>query len=727
MKKILGLTYGGLQKKLVRLVLAIVIATVGLFALAALWQSRMLTSIVEETRVEQQEAISRTSDEIMSAMLEKSFVQSSGLYASLADNDFSEIVKNVYMLQSMAEGLLQNGGTLAPAELELPDLSQDGTASAMVSCEDGVDYTQSEYLGLIAHLKNPMIAMVANSDKINACYIGLADGTHYAVDLNTVDKYDENGELIPFPVRERPWYRGAVEAGKLYLTGIETDAFSGELTITCSIPLKVNGKIVGVAGADIFLDNMDDFVESSSEKEGYRFVINQEGQVILAPKNNELFSAEMASQATDLRESSNRELAAFVAETLLRPTKLTTVSIDGTDYYMAGAPMPSVGWAVISVIRRDITEMPEQQMLTEYDEINDAATGTFRSKGARTMRTLLLLILLVAGLSVAAALAESRRIVKPIEEMTKDIYASGSTGEPFGMKDIYRTDDEIELLAESFAELSWKVRQYIRDITEITKEKERVSTELHMANRIQASMLPSVFPAYPERGEFDIYASMDPAREVGGDFYDFFLIDNDHLCIVMADVSGKGVPAALFMMISKVILQSCAMLGKSAAEILTKTNEAICSSNPEEMFVTVWLGILEISTGRLTAANAGHEYPAMLKDGRFCLMKDRHGLVIGGMPTVRYKEYEIQMEPGDKLFVYTDGVPEATNDEGEMFGLEEMLTALNREPQGTTDQILKNVRMAVDDFADGAEQFDDITMLCLEYRGTGNENPPETV
>ena len=188
MKKILGLTYGGLQKKLVRLVLAIVIATVGLFALAALWQSRMLTSIVEETRVEQQEAISRTSDEIMSAMLEKSFVQSAGLYASLADNDFSEIVKNVYMLQSMAEGLLQNGGTLAPAELELPDLSQNGTASAMVLCEDGVDYTQSEYLGLIAHLKNPMIAMVANSDKINACYIGLADGTHYTVDLNTADK-----------------------------------------------------------------------------------------------------------------------------------------------------------------------------------------------------------------------------------------------------------------------------------------------------------------------------------------------------------------------------------------------------------------------------------------------------------------------------------------------------------------------------------------------------------
>ena len=231
-------------------------------------------------------------------------------------------------------------------------------------------------------------------------------------------------------------------------------------------------------------------------------------------------------------------------------------------------------------------------------------------------------------------------------------------------------------------------------------------------------MLPNIYPAFPERPEFDIYASMNPAKEVGGDFYDFFLVDDDHLCLVMADVSGKGVPAALFMMASKIIIASHAKLGKSPAQILTDTNAAICSNNREEMFVTVWLGILELSTGKLTAANAGHEYPALRKaDGRFELIKDKHGFVIGGMEGLRYKEYELQMDPGSKLFLYTDGVPEATDANGELFGSERMVDALNKAVTASPEDILEQVRSDVDGFVKEAEQFDDLTMLCVEYRG----------
>ena len=249
-------------------------------------------------------------------------------------------------------------------------------------------------------------------------------------------------------------------------------------------------------------------------------------------------------------------------------------------------------------------------------------------------------------------------------------------------------------------------------------ERERVSTEMQTAKMIQGSMLPHVFPPFPDRTEFDIYAVMNPAREVGGDFYDFFLIDDDHLGLVMADVSGKGIPAALFMMVSKNIVQSCAKLGHSAAEILTRTNDEICSSNQADMFVTVWVGILELSTGRLTAANAGHEYPAIRQpDGVFELYKDRHGLVIGGMEDVSYKEYELQLKPGAKLFVYTDGVPEAEDAQKKMFGTERMVNALNEDPDASPEQILKNVLRAVDGFVKDAEQFDDLTMMCVEYRG----------
>ena len=277
------------------------------------------------------------------------------------------------------------------------------------------------------------------------------------------------------------------------------------------------------------------------------------------------------------------------------------------------------------------------------------------------------------------------------------------------------------MLAESFATISHKTIQYVDQVRRVTAEKERIGTELQMANQIQNSMLPHVFPPFPDRPELDIYASMDPAKEVGGDFYDFFMIDDDHLCLVMADVSGKSVPAALFMMISKVILQSCAMLGQSVSEILNKTNEALCTNNQVEMFVTVWLGILEISTGRMTAANAGHEYPVLKrKDGRFEIFRDRHGFVVGGMPKMKYKEYEIQLNPGDKLFVYTDGVPEATNAGNELFGTDRMVDALNADPDASPEQVLLNVRRAVDDFVQDAEQFDDLTMMCLEYKGAKN-------
>ena len=251
---------------------------------------------------------------------------------------------------------------------------------------------------------------------------------------------------------------------------------------------------------------------------------------------------------------------------------------------------------------------------------------------------------------------------------------------------------------------------------DLEQENERIRSELAMASRIQSAMLPGIFPAFPERKEFDIHASMDPVRGVGGDFFDFFFIDRDHLCLLIADVSGKGIPAALFMMASKIILADNAKSGKSPAQILQDTNEAICANNPEEMFVTVWLGILDISTGLLTTANAGHEYPALMHaDGQFELFRDRHGLVVGGMPGVKYHEHSLQMYPGSKLFVYTDGVPEATDAENALFGTPRMLEALNAHANESPKQILHGVRQAVNEFVSDMEQFDDLTMMCLEY------------
>ncbi len=273
-------------------------------------------------------------------------------------------------------------------------------------------------------------------------------------------------------------------------------------------------------------------------------------------------------------------------------------------------------------------------------------------------------------------------------------------------------------LALYLAALIARYAQAARDRRALMLEKERIATELALAARIQANYLPKVFPPFPDRHEFDLYASMTPAKEVGGDLYDFFLIDEDHLCLVIGDVSGKGVPASLFMMVAATLIHHVAMHETSPGKILTAVNQEICSRNPEEMFVTVWLGVLEISTGVLTAANAGHEYPAVRQpDGSFELMKDRHGFVIGGMEGVRYREYTLQLERGSKIFVYTDGVAEATDSKEKMFGTERMVAALNTAKDADPEAILRAVRNQVDAFVGAAEQFDDLTMLCLEYRG----------
>ena len=308
--------------------------------------------------------------------------------------------------------------------------------------------------------------------------------------------------------------------------------------------------------------------------------------------------------------------------------------------------------------------------------------------------------------------------VRKVQHSIRGYKASKDSGMVVADLSRVRNRNEIGELAEDVSDMVSELDAHMNEIQVITAEKERIGTELQLATRIQAAMLPSRFPAFPDRSEFDLHAVMDPAKEVGGDFYDFFLIDDDHLGLVIADVSGKGIPAALFMAISKVLVKNYVMIGRSPAESLESINRQITAGNREEMFVTVWLGILEISTGRLTTANAGHEYPVIKQpDGSYELFKDRHGLVIGAMDGVRYKNEEVLLKPGARIFVYTDGVPEATSAENELFGTNRLLEALNADPEASPEQVMKNVRSAVDAFVKDAEQFDDLTMLSLEYRG----------
>ena len=330
-------------------------------------------------------------------------------------------------------------------------------------------------------------------------------------------------------------------------------------------------------------------------------------------------------------------------------------------------------------------------------------------------------MLIIIGLITLAAIillyhTINQSLVQPIQELTVsagEIVNNLENEERIELN--IKTGDELETLADAFTKMDLDLRSYITEVSEMTAEREKLSAELNVATNIQAAMLPHKFP---ERDDFVIYASMDPAKEVGGDFYDFFMIDDDHLAMVMADVSGKGVPAALFMVIAKTLIKNIAKTGVGPAEVLSRVNKQLCESNDEEMFVTVWLGILELSTGRGISANAGHEHPAFKKaGGQYELVIYKHSPAVAIMEGLSFNEREFEMKPGDTLFVYTDGVPEASDKDNVLFGTDRMIEVLNVAPEATPAHVLGSMRTALDDFVGQAPQFDDITMLCLQYNG----------
>ena len=430
-----------------------------------------------------------------------------------------------------------------------------------------------------------------------------------------------------------------------------------------------------------------------------------------------LFAARQDAKSTwHLFTSDQTEIYHTGRDACLHPDRLISESNSGNIFHDEdGRPVCAFSMTMTSP---DWTVVREVSMENDEKVIRRVRSTICLIGGA-----VLLIALAIYRLWLKKFMLQFNTLLSGIIRMGKgELQPAGSASYTIGEFEIMQ--QEIDRTSLALNRQMDTIRRMEREQMEqenMIREQERIVKELSTARQIQNSVLPHIFPPFPERKEIDLFASMDPARDVGGDFYDFFFIDEDHLCLVIADVSGKGIPAALFMMFSKRIIEDFAKIEHSVSEILRKTNEVLCDNNQAEMFVTVWLGILEISTGRMAASNAGHEYPAICKkDGSFELYKDKHGFVIGGMPGVRYKEYALQMEPGDKIFVYTDGVPEATAGSGEMFGAERMTAALNTCADGRPEEILRRVRSAVDDFVGDAEQFDDLTMMCLEYKGAVN-------
>ena len=558
MKKVGKIVLGGLYQKIFNLALYSIILVIAAYTVVLLYQVSNLRRLVTETNAKQKESIAAISRQTMDSVLSSSMLSSTRERSYIANDLFTDAAEKVMMLGDYAGKIFADPDAYPLHEFSLPDPAKDGEITVQLLVDEDAkpnDPDVNNRLGLVANMSDMLVSLFQIGG-LNSCYIALPDGVMLLADNNSAGKFDEHGNMMFIPIDERAWYVGAKETGDLFFTDVVQDVFTGQIGIMLGYPVYQNGELAAVVGADLFLDNMAAAVNEANANGSFVFIINGSGHVVFSPKKTGLLQVRANANLVDLRESENTELAEFIRNALSQNTDIQIVNIDDADYYVAGAPIESVGWVLVSAVSKELTDQPTVLMEEHYDSILNDATTAFEKGLDSSKRTIVILLIIALILGTGAAVILAKRIVTPLETMTKRVVSLGGDNLQFRMEPALKTGDEIEVLAESFANLSAKTLQYVDQVKKVTAEKERIGAELNMATAIQASQLPRLFPAFPNRFEFDVYASMTPAKEVGGDFYDFFMIDDDHIGIVMADVSGKGVPAALFMMVSRVLIKS---------------------------------------------------------------------------------------------------------------------------------------------------------------------------
>ena len=617
--------------------------------------------------------------------------------ADMADAELSFYSDTIRMLASSAENMYDNPEHYHQHEVLPPMIANGGVYSMqryLVSENVTIDDVRDEML-LLGNLEVLFKSIMDSQDAtITDLYVVTKSGLQLSYNNTAQLGANEDGSEAYFDYYGSEWYTAARNSGKLFFTGVYSDSYGRGNMITCSCPIYRDGVFAAVVAMDVRVSDLQEDIFSMYLPEGsYAFLVDSAEKVIADTrgiKNGSLNDGEHGDKRTQVAICSG----------------LTDVSLSTDDSYYAYSPVRSNGWTLCIVT-------PKASVLQPLDGLN-------RDILHAQMNFLALLLSIIAA-AIIVVHHFAKQLTHPLSELQKDVEIISGGNLDWQAKVLH--NDEVGDLAMSFNRMTKSLRTYVDDLTRVTAETERIGAELDVATRIQNDMLPSVFPPFPNRREFDLYAVMTPAREVGGDFYDFFMLDENHLALVIADVSGKGIPAALFMMLSMILIHDHAALQDSPAEVLRRVNELICSRNDECMFVTTWLGILDLSTGTLTAANAGHEYPILRDPGEpFRTLKSRHGLAIGAMDGVRYTNHTIQLSPGSTLFLYTDGVAEAENAAHEQFGVPRILETLESADSDAPEALLKAVQAAADAFVGDAPQFDDFTMLGVTWHGTVPNN-----
>ena len=365
MKKIRNLVIGGLEQKIFNLVLFSIILTVLVFMAVAIYQNRSLTSLFQKTSEEQKNAITESTTAIMEGVIDTTMTREAALEAYIADSMFSEVAAQVTTLADLTRDLYDNSDGLREIPSYAPDPQKQGMPSVQLITAKGVDTESPEIareIGLLGNLQVAMTSIYKTIDQANSCFIATPSGIMLIADSDPLGKIRDDGTVTNIPVTERDWYNGAVRNRGIYFTGLQQDIFTGRKEIVCSYPVYLDGKLVAVAGADLFLEAMEAAIMETGETAGFVCIVDQNGHVIFSPQRGGTFAPALSESAVDLRKSENAELAAFALKAMTVNTEIERIKVDGTDYYMTGSPIGSIGWALLSVIDAATVHAPVDTM-----------------------------------------------------------------------------------------------------------------------------------------------------------------------------------------------------------------------------------------------------------------------------------------------------------------------------------------------------------------------------
>ena len=713
-----------IRKKLLRLVLFGSVLTFSALSLISLIGMFTTWHFLEVEGEELGGSVADYTKNFIEERAKSNLLESTQLRAKMMNCEFQNIIETIQVMSDTLSNIMRSPENHTPRRL--PNALYETVYSATPYIHYSKELLEKgltdeiirevEITSNFADLSQPL-------SKFYTCVI-IGSRKGYTV---TLDVMPEDDPVVPlsneparteYDPRTKRWYKIGETVTKPTFTDIYLATGTNEPCISCVMPYYDNDGFAGVTAIDRRISDIYQLIgETKLSDTGFCFIINENGDVLYSTQEEGIFKA----GEKNLRNSSDIAVENIARRMINGENSVMMTRLDNKDYFIAFAPMDSVGWSIASVVEKDEVFAPAEIARENV---------LLRIENFKTNFGQLFVLLLILGIILLPILLSllfrmgikiSARFVEPIQELSDGVreIASGNLDKKLDIK----TGDEIEHLATCFNAMTDELQTYMANLTKVTAEKERIATELDVAKDIQTSMLPNIFPPFPERKEFDIYATMNAAKEVGGDFYDFYLLDENHLVITIADVSGKGIPAALFMMISKTILKNFSMTMTNPEDfsaVMTLANNQLCQNNDAMMFVTVFMGMLDLKTGEFVYVNGGHNPPLLYKKSadEYNYLEVKRNFVLGGMDDLDFVQQKIKLEQGDKIFLYTDGVTEALNKKNDQYGEKNLRDCLNRSEKNlSVEELLRYVRADVNKHVDGAEQSDDITMLVLKFNG----------